>query len=64
MAAVCSSIFTVHDSFNDISYDNSRYLNDMFSIYNPDFENYSPAKYPTELQLNKEDASNRNYVLN
>ena len=33
--------------------DTSRYLDDIFIIDNPEFENHIPDIYPTELQLNK-----------
>ena len=33
--------------------DTSRYLDDIFTIDNPEFEKYIPDIYPTELQLNK-----------
>ena len=37
------------DMFNDTS----RYLDDIFTIDNPEIEKHFPDKYPTELQLNK-----------
>ena len=37
------------DMFNDTS----RYLDDIFTIDNPEFEKHIPDIYPTELQLNK-----------
>ena len=37
------------DMFNDTS----RYLDDIFTIDNPEFEKHNPDIYPTELQLNK-----------
>ena len=37
------------DMFNDTS----RYLDDIFTIDNPEFEKYIPDIYPAELQLNK-----------
>ena len=33
--------------------DTSRYLDDIFTIDNPEFEKHIPDIYPTELQLNK-----------
>ena len=33
--------------------DTSRYLDDIFTIYNPEFEKHIPEKYTAELQLNK-----------
>ena len=33
--------------------DSFRYLNDIFTIDNPEFEKHIPDIYPTELQLNK-----------
>ena len=43
------------DMFNDIS----RYLDDMFTIDNPEFEKYIPDIYPAELQLNKANTSDK-----
>ena len=37
--------------------DTSRYLDDIFTIDNPEFENYVPDIYPAELQLNKANTS-------
>ena len=37
------------DMFNDTS----RYLDDIFTIDNPEFEKHIPDIYKTELQLNK-----------
>ena len=37
----------------DMINDNSRYLDDVFTIDNPKFETNIPDIYPTELQLNK-----------
>ena len=33
--------------------DTSRYLDDIFTIDNPEFEKHIPDIYPTELELNK-----------
>ena len=38
------------DMFNDTS----RYLDDIFTIDNPEFEKYIPDIYPAEHQLNKQ----------
>ena len=43
------------DMFNDTS----RYLDDIFTIDNPEFEKYIPDKYPEELQLNKANTSDK-----
>ena len=43
------------DMFNDTS----RYLDDIFTIDNPEFEKYIPDIYPPELQLNKANTSNK-----
>ena len=43
------------DMFNDTS----RYLDDIFTIYNPEFEKYIPDIYPAELQLNKANTSDK-----
>ena len=37
--------------------DTSRYLDDIFTINNPEFEKHIPGIYPAELQLNKENTS-------
>ena len=39
--------------------DNSRYLDDIFTINNPEFEKHIPDIYPAELQLNKANASDK-----
>ena len=39
--------------FIDIFTDTSRYLDDIFTIDDPEFEKHIPDIYPTELQLNK-----------
>ena len=44
-----SKQYDLIDMFNDTS----RYLADIFTIDNPDFEKHIPDIYPTELQLNK-----------
>ena len=44
-----SKQYDLIDMFNDTS----RYLDDIFTIDNPEFEKYIPDIYPTELQLNK-----------
>ena len=43
------------DMFNDTS----RYLDDIFTIDNPEFEKYIPDIYPAELQLNKANTSDK-----
>ena len=43
------------DMFND----NSRYLDDIFTFDNPEFEKYFPDIYPAELQLNKANTSKK-----
>ena len=43
------------DMFNDAS----RYLDDIFTIDNPEFEKYIPDIYPAELQLNKANTSDK-----
>ena len=45
-----SKRYDLIDMFNDTS----RYLDDIFTIDNPEFEKHIPDIYPTELQLNKE----------
>ena len=41
--------FDLIDKFDDTS----RYLDDIFTIYNPVFAEHIPDTYPRELQLNK-----------
>ena len=43
----------------DMFYDTSRYLDDIFTIDNPEFEKHIPDIYPTELQLNKANNSDK-----
>ena len=44
-----SKQYDLIDMFNDTS----RYLDDIFTIDNPEFEKHIPDIFPTELQLNK-----------
>ena len=44
-----SKRFDLIDMFNDIS----RYLDDILTIDNPEFEKHISDIYPVELQLNK-----------
>ena len=39
--------------------DTSRYLDDIFTIDNPEFEKHIPDIYPAELQLNKANTSDK-----
>ena len=39
--------------------DTSRYLDDTFTIDNPEFEKHIPDIYPTELQLHKANTSDK-----
>ena len=39
--------------------DTSRYLDDIFTIDNPEFEKYIPDVYPAELHLNKANTSDK-----
>ena len=43
----------------DTFIDTSRYLDDIFTINNPEFEKHIPDIYPRELQLNKANTSNK-----
>ena len=43
-----SKQYDLKNMFNDTS----RYLDDIFTIDNPEFEKHILDKYPTELQLN------------
>ena len=43
--------------------DTSRYLDDIFTIGNPDFEKHIPDIYPTELQLKKANTSDKETSL-
>ena len=50
-----SKWFDLIDKFNDTS----RYLDDIFTIDNPTFTEHIPDIYPRELQLNKENTSDK-----
>ena len=50
-----SKRFDLIDMFNDTS----RYLDDIFTIDNPEFEKHTPGIYPAELQLNKANTSDK-----
>ena len=50
-----SKRFNLIDMFNDTS----RYLDDIFTIDNPEFEKHIPDIYPAELQLNKANTSDK-----
>ena len=43
----------------DMLNDTCRYLDDIFTIDNPEFEKYIPDIYPAELQLNKTNTSDK-----
>ena len=43
------------DKFNDTC----RYLDDIFTIYNPEFSEHISDIYPRELQLNKANTSDK-----
>ena len=45
--------------FIDMFSDTSRYLDDIFTIDNPEFEKHIPDIYPTEFQLNKVNTSDK-----
>ena len=47
--------YDLKDMFNDTS----RYFDDIFTILNPEFEKHIPDIYPTELQLNKANTSDK-----
>ena len=46
-------------TFSILLNDTSRYLDDIFTIDNPEFENHIPDIYPTKLQLNKANTSDK-----
>ena len=50
-----SNRFDLINMFNDAS----RYLDDIFTIDNPEFEKHIPDIYPAELQLNKTNTSKK-----
>ena len=50
-----SKRFDLIDMFNDTS----RYLDDIFTIDNPEFEKHFSDIYPAELQLNKANTSHK-----
>ena len=43
----------------DVFNDTSQYLYGIFTIDNPEFEKHTPDIYPTELQLNKANSSDK-----
>ena len=47
----------------DMFKDTSRYLDDIFTIDNPEFEKHIPDIYPTELQLNEANTSDKETVV-
>ena len=49
----------LHKSKRHDLIDMSRYLDDIFTIDNPEFEKYIPGIYPAELQLNKANTSDK-----
>ena len=51
--------FDLKDKFKDAS----RYLDDIFAIYNPEFAEYISDIYPRELQLNKSNTSDKETSL-
>ena len=54
-----SKRFDLIDKFNDTS----RYLDDIFTINNPAFAEHIPDIFPTELQLNKANTSDKETSL-
>ena len=52
---ICMGILDLIDKFNDTS----RYLDDIFTIDNPEFAEHIPDIYPRELQLNKANTSDK-----
>ena len=55
-----SKRYDLIDMFNDTS----RYLDDIFTIDNPEFEKHIPDIYSTELKLNKANTSDKqNFFL-
>ena len=56
-------MFTLHKSkrydLKDMFNDTSRYIDDIFTIDNPEFKKHIPDIYPTELQLNKANTSDK-----
>ena len=50
-----SKRFDIIDMFNDTS----RYLDDIFTINNPEFDKHIPDIYPAERQLNKANTSDK-----
>ena len=47
----------------DMLNDTSRYLDDIFTIDNPEFEKHISDIYPAELQLNKANTSDKETSL-
>ena len=54
-----SKQFELIDKFNDTS----RYLDDIFTIDNPEFAEHIPDIYPRELQLNKANTSDKENIF-
>ena len=52
-------MYHVRHDLIDMFNDTSRYLDDIFTIDNPEFEKYIPDIYPAELQLNKANTSEK-----
>ena len=50
-----SKLFDIIDKFNDTS----RYLDDIFTIDDPEFAEHIPDIYPRELKLNKQNLSDK-----
>ena len=50
-----SKRYDLIDMFNNTS----RYLDEIFTIDNPEFEKHIPNIYPTELQLNNANTSDK-----
>ena len=53
-----SKRFDLLDKFNDTS----RYLDDIFTVDNPEFAEHIPDIYSRELQLNKANTSDKKHI--
>ena len=56
---LCLTFINLNVMTSNMFNDTSRYLNDIFTIDNAEFEQYIPDIYPAELQLNKANTSDR-----
>ena len=56
---LCPTFTNLNVLNSDMFNDTSRYLDDIFTIDNPEFEKHIPDIYPAELQTNKANTSHK-----